>query len=140
MLMQIDDLLLTKSKERMNMKIESMNKVNAKAVSSQVVEKLKELEELLGVQFSYNGGKFDESMLEMKIVANIQAKVIEGITPAEMKYAKHLKAWDSYGGFQGLRESHIGKEFTFNRAKMILVGLSSTRSTAKEIYRDVKRG
>ena len=30
-------------------------------------------------------------MLEMKIVANIQAKVIEGITPAEMKYAKHLE-------------------------------------------------
>lgn len=122
------------------MKIESMNKANAKAVSAQVVEKLKELEELLGVKFSYNGGKFDDSMLEMKIVANIQSKTIEGINPAEMKFAKHLKAWDSYGGFQGLRESHIGKEFTLNRGKMILVGLSSTRSNAKAIYRDVNNG
>ena len=95
---------------------------------------------LLGVKFSYNGGKFDESMLEMKIVANIASASIDGIKPEEMKFAKHLKAWDSYGGFNGLLAKNIGQEFIINRAKMILVGLSSNRSNAKVIYRNADSG
>ena len=122
------------------MKIESMNKVNAKAVSAQVVEKLKELEELLGVKFSYNGGKFDDSMLEMKIVANVESASIDGVKPEEMKFAKHLKLYDSIGGFNGIRAKHIGQEFVSNRRKVVLLGLSSNRSNAKVIYRDVENG
>lgn len=115
--------------------IKEMNKANANEISKQVMAKLREIEELLGVKFNAKGGRFDEASLMLKIEAVPVAVAEEsGLNPEEMKLAKNLKAYGEYG-FNGIYADAIGKEIVISGKKAVVVGLTSTRSNASVVFR-----
>lgn len=117
--------------------ITEMNAKNAKAISEEVIKKLKELEALLGVEFSMNGGKFSgDGTLDLKIGARLKSSIADGMTADEMKYAENLKRLTAYGNdFNGLTAEMIGKSYMSDGEEITLIGLTSTRSNAKALIR-----
>lgn len=117
--------------------IKEMNLENAKLVRAEVEKKLADLEELLGVKFSYGNGKYSSSSFEFKVIANVASENDADLSSEELKYANNLKSLDAYGGFLGIKSEHIGKEIEISRIKFVIIGLSSKRSNASVIGRGV---
>lgn len=121
--------------------ITEFNKKTGKTIADAAVEKLKELEELLGVEFTFDGGSIGSGDLTLKIVARLKADKIAGLSATEMKYAENLRFYDQFDGeFCKVYSKDIGKEFKLGSNNYVLIGLTSLTNRASVVMRSVATG